>query len=62
MSLGPKAPRPPSGPADALDDDAPKTKLKPFFWDKVQANPEHSMVWNDIRSGSFQFNEEMIES
>ncbi|CAN6861350.1 unnamed protein product [Brassica oleracea] len=64
MSLGPKAPRPSSGPAKSPSDDdgAPKTKLKPFFWDKVQANPEHSMVWNDIRSGSFQFNEEMIES
>ncbi|KAJ0267104.1 Formin-like protein 5 [Hirschfeldia incana] len=64
MSLGPKAPRPSSGPAKSSDGDggAPKTKLKPFFWDKVQANPEHSMVWNDIRSGSFQFNEEMIES
>ncbi|CAH8297935.1 unnamed protein product [Eruca vesicaria subsp. sativa] len=63
MSLGPKAPRPSSGPANSSGgDDAPKTKLKPFFWDKVQANPEHSMVWNDIRSGSFQFNEEMIES
>ncbi|XP_010448449.1 PREDICTED: formin-like protein 5 [Camelina sativa] len=63
MSLGPKAPRPASGPAKASEDDGPsKTKLKPFFWDKVQANPEHSMVWNDIRSGSFQFNEEMIES
>ncbi|KAJ4868661.1 Formin-like protein 5 [Raphanus sativus] len=70
---GPKGPRPPPpigkkappaspGPASSGDDDAPKTKLKPFFWDKVQANPEQSMVWNDIRSGSFQFNEEMIES
>lgn len=54
MSLGPKAPRSSSGTAKESDDDAPKTKLKPFFWDKVQANPEHSMVWNDIRSGSFQ--------
>ncbi|KAH0888995.1 hypothetical protein HID58_051424, partial [Brassica napus] len=62
MSRGPKAPPPSSGPASSGDDDAPKTKLKPFFWDKVQANPEQSMVWNDIRSGSFQFNEEMIES
>ncbi|CAF1699038.1 BnaC03g14440D [Brassica napus] len=62
MSRGPKAPPASSGPASSGDDDAPKTKLKPFFWDKVQANPEQSMVWNDIRSGSFQFNEEMIES
>ncbi|GAB2242602.1 hypothetical protein Droror1_Dr00019377 [Drosera rotundifolia] len=44
------------------DPDAPRTKLKPFFWDKVLANPEHSMVWDEIRAGSFQFNEEMIES
>uniref|UniRef100_A0A2N9IY67 Formin-like protein n=1 Tax=Fagus sylvatica TaxID=28930 RepID=A0A2N9IY67_FAGSY len=41
---------------------APKTKLKPFFWDKVLANPDQSMVWHEISAGSFQFNEEMIES
>ncbi|XP_062077835.1 formin-like protein 5 [Humulus lupulus] len=47
-----------------MDDeaDAPKTKLKPFFWDKVLANPDHSMVWHQIKSGSFQFDENMIES
>ncbi|CAL9116209.1 formin-like protein 3 [Musa acuminata AAA Group] len=39
-----------------------KTKLKPFFWDKVLANPDQSNVWNQIRSGSFQFDEEMIET
>ncbi|GAV90930.1 FH2 domain-containing protein [Cephalotus follicularis] len=44
------------------DADAPKAKLKPFFWDKVLANPDHSMVWHQIKSGSFQFNEEMIET
>ncbi|KAG9148418.1 hypothetical protein Leryth_016902 [Lithospermum erythrorhizon] len=42
--------------------DASRTKLKPFFWDKVQANSDDSMVWNKIKEGSFQFNEEMIES
>ncbi|CAL0328911.1 unnamed protein product [Lupinus luteus] len=42
--------------------DAPKAKLKPFFWDKVQANPDHSMVWDQVKSGSFQFSEEMIEA
>ncbi|KAL9453587.1 hypothetical protein AB3S75_009237 [Citrus x aurantiifolia] len=41
---------------------AAKTKLKPFFWDKVLASPDHAMVWHEISSGSFQFNEEMIES
>ncbi|KAK1393237.1 Formin-like protein 5 [Heracleum sosnowskyi] len=38
-----------------------KAKLKPFFWDKVLANPERSMVWNELKAGSFQFNEEMME-
>ncbi|XP_041006589.1 formin-like protein 3 [Juglans microcarpa x Juglans regia] len=49
---------------DDLDGEsgAPKAKLKPFFWDKVLANPDQSMVWHEISSGSFQFNEEMIES
>ncbi|KAA8524561.1 hypothetical protein F0562_010984 [Nyssa sinensis] len=44
------------------DSDAPKTKLKPLFWDKVLANPDHSMVWHEIKAGSFQFNEERIQT
>ncbi|XP_031501294.1 formin-like protein 5 [Nymphaea colorata] len=49
--------------SDATDEsEAPKAKLKPFFWDKVMANPDNSMVWHQIKSGSFQFNEEMIET
>ncbi|OIW09245.1 hypothetical protein TanjilG_26458 [Lupinus angustifolius] len=56
----------PLGPLRASEDgeesDAPKPKLKPFFWDKVATNPDHAMVWNDIREGSFQFSEEKIES
>ncbi|GJZ80324.1 formin-like protein 5 [Tanacetum coccineum] len=42
--------------------DVSKAKLKPFFWDKVMAKPDQQMVWDKIKSGSFQFNEEMIES
>ncbi|KAI3673770.1 hypothetical protein L6452_39900 [Arctium lappa] len=42
--------------------DVSKAKLKPFFWDKVMAKPDQQMVWHQIKSGSFQFNEEMIES
>ncbi|KAK8521129.1 hypothetical protein V6N13_077247 [Hibiscus sabdariffa] len=38
-----------------------KAKLKPFFWDKVAANTDQLMVWHEIRGGSFQFSEEMIE-
>lgn len=36
------------------ESDAPKAKLKPFFWDKVATNPGQAMVWHDIRAGSFQ--------
>ncbi|BAF21830.1 formin-like protein 11 precursor [Oryza sativa Japonica Group] len=39
-----------------------KTKLKPFFWDKVTANPARSMVWDHLKSGSFQFNEQLMEN
>ncbi|KVH96621.1 hypothetical protein Ccrd_001289 [Cynara cardunculus var. scolymus] len=35
------------------DSDANKTKLKPFFWDKVNTSPTRSMVWHDIKAGSF---------
>ncbi|KAF0905196.1 hypothetical protein E2562_000986 [Oryza meyeriana var. granulata] len=49
--------------AGAVEDSTEaKTKLKPFFWDKVTASPDQSMVWDHLKSGSFQFNEEMIES
>lgn len=46
----------------AGDSDAKKTKLKPFFWDKMAGNGNQSMVWDEIRAGSFVFNEEMMES
>ncbi|XP_009630423.1 formin-like protein 5 [Nicotiana tomentosiformis] len=66
-STGLKPPRrSPAGPnasaTDAEDTDASKTKLKPFFWDKVQANTDQSMVWDQVKAGSFQFDEEQIES
>ncbi|XP_074293388.1 uncharacterized protein LOC141620410 [Silene latifolia] len=58
---GATPPRPPPfGVKGGID--VSKTKLKPFFWDKVMANPDHAMVWDQIKAGSFQFNEEMIES
>ncbi|RLN07415.1 formin-like protein 10 [Panicum miliaceum] len=40
---------------------APRAKLRPFYWDKVLANPDHSMAWHDIKFGSFHVNEDMIE-
>ncbi|KAG7547506.1 Formin FH2 domain [Arabidopsis suecica] len=52
-----------SGDASDVDSEtgAPKTKLKPFFWDKM-ANPDQKMVWHEISAGSFQFNEEAMET
>ncbi|XP_040379391.1 formin-like protein 18 [Oryza brachyantha] len=77
VGAGPPPPALPGGPrargpppfkksagtaAPAASVDASKAKLKPFFWDKVTANPNQTMVWDQIKAGSFQFNEEMIES
>ncbi|KAK7261045.1 hypothetical protein RIF29_27348 [Crotalaria pallida] len=57
----------PLGPLRTIEEggeesDTSKPKLKPFFWDKVATSSDHAMVWHDIRSGSFQFSEEKIES
>ncbi|KAH0881500.1 hypothetical protein HID58_068894 [Brassica napus] len=43
-------------------DGAPLPKLKPLHWDKVRATPDRTMVWDKIRTSSFEFDEEMIES
>ncbi|KAF7805097.1 formin-like protein 11 [Senna tora] len=43
-------------------DGAPLPKLKPLHWDKVRAAPDRTMVWDKLRSSSFEFDEEMIES
>ncbi|KAL3636813.1 Formin-like protein 5 [Castilleja foliolosa] len=52
-----------AGSGDAYRSNTSKTKLKPFFWDKVSANTaDDTMVWGHLRAGSFQFDEEMIES
>ncbi|RDX74526.1 Formin-like protein 5, partial [Mucuna pruriens] len=72
---GPRAPPPPGGkagprppgrggpgaPKGPQEMSVPKAKLKPFFWDKVQAN-DQAMVWNQLKAGSFQFDEEMMET
>ncbi|KAH6797430.1 formin 8 [Perilla frutescens var. hirtella] len=38
------------------------TKLKPLHWDKVTANADHSMVWNEINDGSLRFDDELMET
>ncbi|KAL5997980.1 hypothetical protein ACLOJK_008914 [Asimina triloba] len=60
--------RPPIGAMEAKNTTAPpneenmKPKLKPLHWDKVRASSDRAMVWDQLRSSSFQLNEEMIEA
>ncbi|KAG2724183.1 hypothetical protein I3760_01G005600 [Carya illinoinensis] len=39
-----------------------KPKLKPLHWDKVRATSERATVWDQLKSSSFQLNEDMMES
>uniref|UniRef100_A0A7N0UQ54 Formin-like protein n=1 Tax=Kalanchoe fedtschenkoi TaxID=63787 RepID=A0A7N0UQ54_KALFE len=48
--------------ASENNEDTPKPKLKPLHWDKVRANSNREMVWDQLKSSSFRLNEEMIES
>ncbi|XP_031491346.1 formin-like protein 16 [Nymphaea colorata] len=41
---------------------APLAKLKPLHWEKVPANADHSMVWDNLRDGSFSFDDELMEA
>ncbi|RDX76880.1 Formin-like protein 11, partial [Mucuna pruriens] len=40
----------------------PLPKLKPLHWDKVRATPDRTMVWDKLRTSSFELDEVMIES
>ncbi|GMI75613.1 formin 8, FORMIN HOMOLOGUE 8 [Hibiscus trionum] len=37
-------------------------KLRPLHWDKVIADSDHSMVWDQIKDGSLRFDDELIET
>ncbi|KAL6226083.1 hypothetical protein ACLB2K_000048 [Fragaria x ananassa] len=43
-------------------EETPRPKLKPLHWDKVRASSDRAMVWDQLKSSSFQLNEEMIET
>ncbi|XP_006838410.2 formin-like protein 11 [Amborella trichopoda] len=43
-------------------DGIPLPKLKPLHWDKVRAPTDRSMVWDRLKPGSFELDEEMMES
>lgn len=50
--------------SDALEksDETARPKLKPLHWDKVMESSNRAMVWDQMKSSSFQLNEEMIET
>ncbi|KAF4355934.1 hypothetical protein F8388_025937 [Cannabis sativa] len=43
-------------------EESSKPKLKALHWDKVRASSDRAMVWDQLKSSSFQVNEEMIET
>uniref|UniRef100_A0A803KY86 Formin-like protein n=1 Tax=Chenopodium quinoa TaxID=63459 RepID=A0A803KY86_CHEQI len=45
---------------DDLDERRPR--LKPLHWDKVRATSDRATVWDQLKSSSFQLNEDMMES
>ncbi|XP_022741527.1 formin-like protein 6 [Durio zibethinus] len=47
---------------DADEMDSAKPKLKPLHWDKVRATSERATVWDQLKSSSFQLNEDMMET
>nr|GMD96654.1 formin-like protein 2 [Ipomoea batatas] len=52
-----------SGAGDMRNVETMKPKLKPLHWDKVRTSTsDRAMVWDQLKSGSFQLNEEMIET
>lgn len=36
------------------NEETPKPKLKPLHWDKVRASSDRAMVWDQLKSSSFQ--------
>ncbi|CAA6667751.1 unnamed protein product [Spirodela intermedia] len=53
---------PAESPKSSTEEAAPRPKLKPLHWDKVKASSDRAMVWDQLKTGSFQFNEEMMEA
>nr|GEW80058.1 formin-like protein 6 [Tanacetum cinerariifolium] len=52
----------PDGKSDDLVGDDSKPKLRPLHWDKVRATSDRATVWDQLKSSSFQLNEDVMES
>ncbi|KAL8482760.1 hypothetical protein ACS0TY_025704 [Phlomoides rotata] len=50
------------GCSESKNEETMKPKLKPLHWDKVRASSDRAMVWDQLKTSSFQLNEEMIET
>nr|GFD52829.1 formin-like protein 11 [Tanacetum cinerariifolium] len=57
FTKGNPPPPPPSQSPPVGKDGSPLPKLKPLHWDKVRAAPDRSMVWDKLRTSSFEFDE-----
>ncbi|WMV28584.1 hypothetical protein MTR67_021969 [Solanum verrucosum] len=67
LKKGPPPPTHPSGLPSSSSSGASgsgndKVKLKPLHWDKLNANVEHSMVWDKLDRGSFKFDGDLMEA
>ncbi|KAK6788945.1 hypothetical protein RDI58_012744 [Solanum bulbocastanum] len=67
LKKGPPPPTHPSGlpsssSAGTSGSENDKVKLKPLHWDKLNANVEHSMVWDKLDRGSFKFDGDLMEA
>lgn len=51
-----------SGRLEADDIEGAKPKLKALHWDKVRATSDRATVWDQLKSSSFQLNEDMMET
>ncbi|XP_057541365.1 formin-like protein 4 [Amaranthus tricolor] len=47
---------------EALGSKNDQVKMRPLHWEKVNVNTDHSMVWDKIEHGSFQYNGDMMEA
>lgn len=52
----------PDGKNDDLEGGDSKPKLRPLHWDKVRATSDRATVWDQLKSSSFQLNEDVMES
>ncbi|KAM7251772.1 hypothetical protein ACFE04_023655 [Oxalis oulophora] len=63
----PKSSSPSVGPSssetyDRDEVDGGKPRLKPLHWDKVRATSDRATVWDQLKSSSFQLNEDRMET